>query len=284
MKNNKSDKETIQEHQQSEVAETEELNKEESPAPKMVKPAKKKKRFSFKKFCAIFVILILLLGLCWSGLFFYFSYTNQFPIKKVSVFGVYQYVEEQDVETALKPYITGKGMFAFSERQAERTLKQLPGVADVTIWRIFPAQIKVVIQEHNAIARFGNGSLLASDGSIFITNNQPDGMKNLPLLQGSPRYAKDMLEMLESLKPVFANMNENVTGLGLAENGDWSVQINNQTWIMLGKNDLQNRLLNFLNAYPVLMKTAAPGATLSYVDLRYNRGFAAAWTGGASGS
>lgn len=259
------------------IDEVVEIEKEETLPPPP--PRRHKSFFSFKKLCITFAIALGLLGISWISVFIYFDYTNQLPIKTVKVLGVYQYVKEEDIANTLTPFISGKGLFAFSEWQAEKALEQLPGVADATIWRVPPYKIKVIIRERSAMARFGNGSLLSSDGVIFQTTN-PAGADNLPILNGDPIYVKDMLKMLSSLKPIFATINANVTGLGIAENGDWSVQLNQQTWIMLGKTDLQNRVLNFLTAYPVLMSTALPGATLNYVDLRYTRGFTASWIGG----
>jgi len=243
--------------------------------------SKPKKKGGFKKFCLFLLILSGILSCIIAGLYFYFSHTNQFPIKTVKVVGEYQYVKEADIVTTLKPFILDKGLFAFSEWKAEAALEKIPGVADASIWRIPPDKIKVVIRERSAVARFTDGALLSSKGVVFTTSNTK-GAGDLPLLNGNHKYGKDMLTMLESLEPIFNTINAKVTGLGLSENGDWSVQLDNQTWIMLGKSDLTDRVQDFLTAYPVLMKSATTGATLSYVDLRYSHGFAASWTGGTS--
>lgn len=251
---------------------------EEAPTP-LPSPRRRNPFFSFKKLFLTFLILIILGAIVWGCTFFYFVHTNKFPIETVKVIGKYQYVQETDIQNTLMPFVNGKGLFAFSEWEAEAALEKLPGVASISIWRVPPAKIKVIIRERSAIARFNNGSLLSQNGVIFQTTN-PAGANNLPLLNGDAQYAKEMLEMLESLEPVFATMNAPVTGLGLAQNGDWSVQINNQFWVMLGKNDLQNRVTDFINAYPILMQSNTNNATLTYVDLRYNHGFSAIWTGG----
>ncbi len=235
---------------------------------------------SQKKILLASGLTLLLIAIAWMGVYVYFGKTNQFPITHVKVIGEYQYVKEADIVGTLQPYLIGKGLFAFSELQAESALERIPGVASASIWRIPPSKLKVIIRERSAIALFTNGNLLSNDGVLFTTTN-PAGASNLPLLNGPPQYAKDMLEMLQSLEPIFSTINATVTGLGLSENGDWSVQINNQTWIMLGKNDLEDRVLNFLTAYPILMQTAQNGAILAYVDLRYSHGFSASWSGSA---
>lgn len=250
--------------------------------PAAAKPTPKRKSFfSFKKLFYTFLILIILGSIGWAGTFFYFSYTNKFPIKTVKVIGKYQYVKEADIQNILLPYINGKGLFAFSELEAEKALEQVPGVASASIWRVPPAKIKVIVRERSAIARFPDGSLLSQSGVVFQTNN-PTGANTLPLLNGDHLYAKQMLKMLESLEPVFETINAQVTGLGIAQNGDWSVQLNNQFWIMMGKNDLQTRVADLINIYPTLLQSNTNGATLTYVDLRYNHGFSAIWTGGTA--
>lgn len=253
-----------------------EVNTDIETPPAQARVRSKKKFFSFKKLIITLIILTLLIVGGWGIIFSYFAYTNRFPIEVVTVQGAYQYVETSDIQSTLEPFIVGKGLYAFNERSAERALEKLPGVKKATIWRFPPARIQVEIREFAALARLENGNLVANDGSIFQTSNTPSSA-NLPVLKGNPRYTKQMIEMLQSLEPIFQTIDTKVTGLGLADNGDWSVQLDNQTWIMLGKNDLQNRVINFLNAYPTLLQTAAAGASLNYVDLRYMNGFTVIW-------
>ncbi len=248
-------------------------------APDLPPPPKRKSFFSFKKMLVTLGVLIALFALVWGGLFAYFDYTNQFPIKSVKVIGLYQFVNETQIEHSLNPFLRGKGLFSFSETDATAALAEIPGVASVSIWRIPPSKLKVIIRERSAVARFGDNQLFSSDGVPFNTSNPTAAVAQLPLLKGNPAYAKQMLEMLQSVQPIFASINTSVSGLGLADNGDWSIQINNQTWIMLGKNDLPDRVQNFIMAYPALIKAAPPGASLSYVDLRYAHGFSAGWAG-----
>lgn len=245
------------------------------PSPETTERAHKK-TFNFKKWCIIIGVLLLILGVVYTGFFVYFASTNAFPIKNVKVMGTYEYVKPEDIQTALMPFLKNKGICAFSEWQAEKALEAMPGVADASIWRIYPDKIRVVLREKSAIARLSNGQLLAADGSFFDVTN-PAGAANLPILQGETRYVKPMLAMLESLIPVFAYDHLSVTGLGLAENGDWSVQLNDQTWVMMGKQDLQNRAVDFLTIYPLLMKTAPANQIPAYIDLRYVHGLTVSW-------
>jgi cell division protein FtsQ len=182
-------------------------------------------------------ILVGILAIAYAAFFGYFAYTNALPITQVKVIGTYQYVNEQDIQKTVNPFLAGKGLFAFPEWQAEQALEKLPGVQDASLWRIYPGTVKIILREKSAVARLENGELLATDGSHFMINNLP-GAQNLPLLNGKIIYAKQMLAMYNSITPVFATANMNVTGLGLAENGDWSIQINQQFWIILGKRHL----------------------------------------------
>ena len=209
-------------------------------------------------------------------MFFYLDQSNALPIKQVKVIGSYQYVDEQDIQKTVNPFLLGKGLFAFSEWQAEKALEQLPGVQDASVWRIYPGTIRIILREKSAVARLPDGRLLASDGSTFSITNL-SGSETLPLLSGQIFYTKQMLAMYDSITPVFAAENMQVTGLGLAENGDWSIQLNHQFWIMLGKRHIQDRVVDFLTDYPALIASAAPGQQLSQVDLRYVHGFTASW-------
>lgn len=238
-------------------------------------------QFSFKRLGWVTLILLLLLSVIYAGFFFYLASQNALPIRSVKVVGTYQFVKEKDIQATLEAYVDGRGLFAFSEWQAEQALEHLPGIASASIWRIYPDTIRVILREKAAEARLDNGALLATDGSVFSVSNFP-GTLTLPLLKGNPIYAKQMLKMLESLTPIFAYDKQTVTGLGLASNGDWSVQLNQQTWVMLGKDDLQNRVINFLTVYPTLLSNAPAGKKAASIDLRYNHGIAVAWEAEAS--
>lgn len=204
----------------------------------------------------------------------YLSEPGKYPIHQVEVMGTYQNVKASDIQQALVPYVK-QGLFGMSEVQAEAALKQIPGVEDASIWRIYPDEIRVVVREKAAIAVLNN-QLLAADGRMFPAGN-PAEMQELPALQGNPLYVKQMLAMLESITPVFNAVKLNVTGFGLLSNGDWQVEINHETWITLGKNDLVNRVSNFLNIYPTLMANAPAGQIPVTIDLRYPHGFTVVW-------
>ncbi|MCX7123471.1 MAG: FtsQ-type POTRA domain-containing protein [Gammaproteobacteria bacterium] len=247
----------------------------ETPLPK------KKKHFlpfhfSWKRFFCVMGFLIGFLLIAYTMLFFYLDYNNALPIKQVKVIGTYQYVNEQAIQKTVNPFLAGKGLFSFSEFQAENALKSLPGVESASLWRIYPGTVRIILREKSAAARLPSGALLASDGSTFVINNLA-GAQNLPLLNGNVQYAKQMLEFSNSITPVFAEENLTVTGLSLAENGGWSVQINHQFWITLGKDHLQDRVVDFLTDYPVLIANTPAGQQLSTVDLRYTHGFTASW-------
>ena len=247
-------------------------------AEEPVAPIKRRSRFHFswKRFLAVLGILVSLLLIVYGALFYYFDYSNLFPITQVRVIGTYQYVNEQDIQKTVNPFLTGKGLFSFSEWQTEKALEELPGVKSASIWRIYPGTIRIILREKSAAARLQSGELLATDGTTFVINNLA-GAQSLPLLSGNVDYAKQMLEMYDSINPIFAEANLTVTGLGLTENGDWSIQINHQFWIILGKSHLQDRVVDFLTDYPALEATATAGQQLSKVDLRYMHGFTASW-------
>lgn len=228
-----------------------------------------------KIYLCIILILMMIGGTAYHFIWNYLSEPGKYPINKVEVMGTYQYVRSGDIQVAIIPYVQ-KGLFGMPELEAEGALEQIPGVEDASIWRVYPDKIRVVVREKAAIAELNN-QLLAADGTMFPPNpNVPN--PDLPVLQGDPRFVKQMLAMLESLTPVFSEMNLKVTGFGLLPNGDWLVEIDHQTWITLGKADLANRVANFLNIYPTLMKNAPTAGQIPVsVDLRYPHGLTVVW-------
>lgn len=228
-----------------------------------------------KIWLSIIFAAMIVLSTAYHFIWNYLSIPGKYPIEKVEVMGTYQYVKSGDIQVALIPYVQ-KGLFGMPELEAERAIEQIPGVEDASIWRVYPNKIRVVVREKTAIAELNN-QLLAADGSMFPPNDDTTALSDVPTLQGDPNYVKPMLAMLESLTPVFNELNLNVTGFGLLPNGDWQVEINHQTWIVLGKSDLVNRVANFLNTYPILMKNAPQGQVPTNIDLRYPHGFTVVW-------
>ena len=230
-----------------------------------------------KVYLSILLVLIIIGAAVYHISWTYLSVPGKYPIKKVEVMGTYQYVRQVDIEHALAPFVE-KGLFGMPELQAERAVRAIPGVEDASIWRIYPDKIRVIVREKTAIALLNN-QLLAADGTIFQQGDAPT--PNIPSIEGNASYLKVMLKMLESISPVFAEANLKVTGLGLLENGDWRVQVNGMTWITLGKDDLVNRVSNFLNIYPTLIQSSG-GQIPMRVDLRYPHGFTVVWPNNAA--
>jgi cell division septal protein FtsQ len=247
----------------------------DTPTPEIPQP-RRHFHFSWTRFLSVLGILLGILIIVYSALFAYLDYNNSLPITQVNVIGTYRYVNEQDVQKTLNPFLAGKGLFAFSEWKAEDALEQLPGIKSASLWRIYPGTVRIILREKSAAARLPDGELLATDGSTFMINN-PKGAADLPLLNGNSQYAKTMLDMYNSINPIFSSQNLTITGLGLAENGDWSIQLNHQFWVILGKRHIQDRVIDFLTDYPALLSSANPGQQLTNVDLRYTHGFTASW-------
>lgn len=236
-----------------------------------------KKAFSFTRLGVVIAVLVALLGIAYALFFAYAASTNQFPIQTVKVMGSYQYAKDEDIQKTLLPFVTNTGLYAFDELNAEKALEALPGIQYASIWRMPPHQVRVILREKPAIARLTDGTLLAQDSSRFTVPAEAD-TTNLPVIVGDPRYLKSMLLMIESLKPVFDYDALTVSGLGLGTNGDWSVQLNHQFWLIMGKDQLPERVANFLNVYPILLQNAPnPGQTPLRIDLRYTGGMAVLW-------
>ena len=94
----------------------------------------------------ISLTLGIIASLSYGTLFTYFDHTNQFPIKNIKIIGTYDYVNTEDIQKTLTPFVLTKGLFAFDEMKAEAALKQLPGIQDVSIWRIPPDKIRVILR------------------------------------------------------------------------------------------------------------------------------------------
>lgn len=174
------------------------------------------------------------------------------------------------------------GYFSVNLQQARDVFEALPWVRQAVVRRVWPNELRVHLQEHVPAAYWHHDGreeeLVNSHGEVFEANLGDVEDDKLPTLRGpseaTPEQAAQMLTMLHRLQPVLAPLGE-VQSLRLNERGGWTVWLDNEARIELGRGDDDEVLLRterFVRSYPALAQTYA--APLVYADLRYAQGYA----------
>lgn len=161
-------------------------------------------------------------------------------------------------------------------QQVRQLFETVPWVRRAVVQRDFPNRLKVTIEEHQAVAwwgQAGSGRLVNGLGEVFEAS--PDEGEELPELAGPDHESAQVLTLFRRLQAEFSRLEMGVARVQLNERGSWSVDLDSGTHIELGRgspDELQARVQRFTGTLSQLA-TRFPGA-LQSVDLRYPNGYA----------
>jgi cell division protein FtsQ len=170
--------------------------------------------------------------------------------------------------------LVSKGFFAVEVEFVKERILQLPWVADVSVRRVWPDQVIVVVTERDPIAFWNETSLLSSSGEIFSPkeNTFPTG---LPHFSGPDGEQIHMLEFYSKIDHTLRPLHLKITQLELTPYLSWNMMFAGGMKVHLGYKDVLTRINHFVKVYPKIVGERA--ADVDYIDLRYPNGLAVRW-------
>ncbi len=200
-----------------------------------------------------------------------------FPLERVELAQAPERLTAREVREALAPHLH-KSMLGLDVRGARRALEALPWVDEVSVQRVWPETLSVVIRERRAAALWGDAALLDERGAIFRPPPEtiPDG---LPRLAGPDGQADKVLSTHRRLERLFHDTGVNVTSLTLSPRGAWQARFDDGVELAMGRERPVERVERFVDVLPSLEGNG--WERIERVDLRYPNGFAVAWSGAA---
>lgn len=222
------------------------------------------------------VVLLLALGaaLRWA------ARSDAFAIRGVSVTGDVSHYNAITLRANVMPHLQGT-FFTLDVSAARKVFETMPWVRQAIVRRDFPNRLKVQLQEHQAVAFWGeegDSRLVNSFGEVFEANTGELEQDNLPRLNGPQGQSAQVLAMRQTLQPLFDPMDLTIEQLELTARGGWRLQLDTGTEVELGSGnmaDLVARTERFLKT--VTQVTARYQRTpeqLASVDLRHADGYA----------
>jgi cell division protein FtsQ len=161
-------------------------------------------------------------------------------------------------------------------QQVRRLFESVPWVRQAVVQREFPNQLRVTLQEHVAVAwwgQAGSGQLVDREGEVFDAS--PDDTDGLPELAGPTDQSTRVWSLYQQLGGELERLDLTLQRLELNERGSWSAKLTNGARIELGRGtdeELLARVHQFTATISQLTERY-PGA-LQSVDLRYPNGYA----------
>lgn len=222
-------------------------------------------------------LVLLLSVLVWSWL--KLTAPSTLPIRRVKITGVYQHIDRQALQNTVVPLLN-QGFFGIDVSAIQERLQQLAWVNQVDIKRVWPDSLVIHVTEQKALARWNDGALLNPQGDVF-TPGKYSVDPALPHLWGPVHQQGLALQTYLQLRNVLQPLGVDIRELELTPRQAWRLVLNNSMTVLLGQEQMQERLLRFVKIYPRVVGDHA--ADIAYVDLRYPHGMAVNWKTNPSG-
>ncbi|HXM80884.1 MAG TPA: cell division protein FtsQ/DivIB [Burkholderiales bacterium] len=192
-----------------------------------------------------------------------------FPLRELEIKNALKQTSREEIEAAVRGRISGN-FFAVELSGVRDALEQLPWVRRVTMRRVWPDRIEVFVEEHVALARWGDDALVNTYGERFAGRSEAV----LPLFLGPAGTEQEVARRYARFASLVAPLGTGLERLVLTQRYAWQLRLGSGLNIMLGRDadSAELRLARFVAAYPATLgRIARPH---DYVDLRYPNGFA----------
>ena len=204
-------------------------------------------------------------------------HTPLMPLRHLALQGQLAHVTREQAEGAAQAGAVGT-FFSVDLDAVRRAFEALPWVRKVDVRRLWPDRIEVAVEEHAALARWGNDSqakrLVNTHGEVF-EGELPDTVR-LPQFAGPAGSAEELTRRYGAFRQAIAPLELEPRQVLLSPRYAWQIRLANGLTLELGRDQLKEpvleRLSRFVAFYAQTLGSLNRG--LDYVDLRYPNGFA----------
>src|SRR5258706_1654805 len=187
------------------------------------------------------------------------------PVHDVTVQGRLEHTTRAEIEAALRGCVAGN-FFSVDVVEVRAALERLPWVRSAAVRRVWPDRLEATLQEHVALARWGESALVNTHGERFAGAIDA----KLPRFSAPRGREGEVARRYARFNEIVAPLGTQVEEVILTPRLAWQLRLGNGVRLALGRDAdaAQARLERFV-------QTAAKGAArYDYVDLRYPNGFA----------
>jgi cell division protein FtsQ len=201
--------------------------------------------------------------------------SEAFPLREIVVTGDLANLDPEDLNEAFATAVPGNFFGADLATVRER-LAAVPWVRNVEVRREWPDRLEAKIEEHVALARWGDKDLVNTHGEVFSARSA----ERLPSLAGPPGTSHEVASRYAGFRDRLVPLGLDLTHVTLSGRYAWQLKMDTPTsrglTVELGreqqKDPIDARLARFVEAWPRTL--ARLDRRLDYVDLRYPNGFA----------
>ena len=190
-----------------------------------------------------------------------------FPIREVKVDGQLAHVNREQIKLIVAKHLKGN-FFTLNLEKTRDAFEKLPWARNVSVRRRWPDKLDVMIEEHQALARWGNIALVNTHGELFQAAT--DG--ELPVFYGPGDGVMEVTTNYGAYSQVMNMANIKIAQVSLSPRRAWEIKTDKGLVIALGREEMQTRLAKFTRAYQSTLSQL--NVNVAYADLRYPNGFA----------
>jgi cell division protein FtsQ len=200
-----------------------------------------------------------------------------FPIRELRLAAPLAHTSRDEIERAAAGF--GGNFFAADLALLRARLERLPWARRVEVRRVWPDRIEVAIEEHVALARWGDVELVSVHGEVFPGRLEPSAAARLPLLAGPAHAAAEVARRYGRFAEILRALEDVPERVILTPRHAWQLRTARGLQLELGRDGrdpVERRLERFVAAYPAALARLARRADAEplAVDLRYPGGFA----------
>ncbi len=219
----------------------------------------------------VFVLMLLALTMSW---------LERLPLFNLSAIAVQGDVAHNNAVTLranVAPRLAGN-FFTVNLAQTRAVFESVPWVRKAIVQRQFPDRLKVVLQEHQAVAYWGpegDTRLVNSFGEVFEANQAEVEAADLPQLNGPAGEALVVLQGYRLVSAQFDKLDMAIERMELTGQGSWRARFDSGAVIEMGHgspSDIENRTQRFIATLSQV--SSRYGRDLESADLRYSNGYA----------
>ena len=190
-----------------------------------------------------------------------------FPLREVKVDGDLSHVNREQIKLIVAKHLKGN-FFTLDLVTARNAFEKLPWARNVSLRRRWPDKLEVVIEEHEALARWGTIALVNTHGELFHAASGSD----LPMFYGPGDGVIEVAEQYGEYSKTLKKANINIASLALTPRRAWEITTTDGMVVELGRVEMRPRLEKFVSVYRNTI--ASLNMKVTYADLRYPNGFA----------
>jgi len=192
-----------------------------------------------------------------------------FPLREIVLTQPPVRTTRAEIESAVRDRVTGN-FFALDLGQIRAGLEALPWVRRAAVRRVWPDRLEVSLEEHVALARWGEDALVDTYGERFAARTE----QALPLFVGPAGTEHEVASRYARFSHLVAPLGAPIERVVLTPRFAWQLRLADGLNLMLGRDaDLaESRLQRFVAVYDQTLKGMS--RRHDYVDLRYPNGFA----------